>query len=133
MIGIQNKSKKYKTKQENCFPDIDMSSLIPNNSIKIVQLCTANASRDEKQPNYRYGMRHDTYVNFIQKLDKKESVDFISVKELRQCQNKDKTKSMSPHDIVKDYCAETSLTHTPLYPVKLHPTIDKTKPEKKNI
>lgn len=82
--------------------------------LTVMQFCLANAYRDEAQPDYRYGVRHESVCAFL----KKTPVDILSVKEIRTCMHQDGKTQLTPHMIVQDISNSTGLLCAQVAPVK---------------
>lgn len=81
-----------------------MSDIIQKMEFTLLQLCLANAVRDERVEAYRYGNRHEAFLAMFEEFCNSENKPgIISVKELRPCKSKDSTKLLTPYSIAADY------------------------------
>ncbi len=85
--------------------------------ISVSQLCFANAARDERVEEYRYGNRHERMVEYISNL--KSSV--VSLKEVRDCMDKNGVVREALW-FISDICCNSRYKLAALEKVKLHPT-----------
>lgn len=92
-------------------------------NINISHICLANAFRDEMNPDYRYGKRHEKFLEFMKFLnssDKKPHV--VSIKELRKCKDLLGEKDMDPNDIINQFAVFGKYAVADCQPVKVHDT-----------
>lgn len=95
------------------------------NTIKIVQLCLANALRDECSEKYRYGMRHEKFNKYIKDLNGSiNQPSIICIKELRRCFNKERNSFMTYKTILDDFIKDTPYLIAVTCNVKPDLTID---------
>lgn len=87
---------------------------------KVEQLCCANAYRDEQFENFRYGKRHDQICDHIIK-SRNENIDVISIKESRQCKDKD-GNIKQPLWFIADICEKSGYSLGGFDRVKNHQT-----------
>jgi hypothetical protein len=74
--------------------------------------------RDENNPDYRYGKRHERMIEYIASCPS----DVISIKELRTCKTPDGDKDLTPNSILQDFAQNSRFRIAGIACTKLHPT-----------
>jgi hypothetical protein len=87
------------------------------NSLVLLQVCMANSGRDEKNEQYRLGMRLERMRAFFRSI--RGQVDVISIKELRACRSEDKSAKHSATDLAAMFAYDSGLAVASCDPVKL--------------
>ena len=90
-------------------------------NLKIAQVCCANAQRDDTKDDYRFGVRQPEYWNLLNTFFD-NNVQIVSVKEVRECRNRNDSQRMFPQDIWNDFLTNTKYTSGSLHQVKLTST-----------
>lgn len=91
--------------------------------MQVLQLCLANAMRDERVDAYRYGRRHARFLEMLRDMRRRARLPaVVCVKELRHCKDAD-GGALTPSRIAGDFAAAGSLEVAAVAPVKLVPTL----------
>lgn len=92
--------------------------MLVQQELSVMQLCFANATREEKSDNNNYSARKDNIICFINKA----KADIISIKEMRAYLDRKTNTEVSAHQQHMNVMFETGYASTQLYACKLHNT-----------
>lgn len=94
------------------------------NNFKVSHICLANAFRDESNKDYRYGKRHEKFVELMKYFndlnDHKPVV--VSIKELRKCKDPTGEIDWESNDILNNLAVSGRYAIADCQPVKIHNT-----------
>ncbi len=92
-------------------------------NFNIAHVCLANAQRDEANQTYRYGKRHEKFLNLMEYFKNSTSKPIVvSIKELRKCKDSTGLVELDPNDIINQFALAGKYAVADCQPVKIHKT-----------